>query len=138
MKKHLSLPVTANHVLHPAQFPDDHETPTEDIFPAGAVAPWEEKHLRKTSRETPVDRTVRIPHDRLKAGQMVVDTKRVHDIMERGSVSSPTDINNRPEQAIQLPSGDYMLQDGHHRVAARILAGKKTSTVYVGSRWEKP
>lgn len=138
MKKHLSLPVTANHVLQPQQFPDDHETPTEDIFPAGAVAPWEEKHLRKTSRETTVDRTVRIPHDRLKAGQMVVDTKRVHDIMERGLVSSPTDINNRPEQAIQLPSGDYMLQDGHHRVAARILAGKKTSTVYVGSRWEKP
>lgn len=138
MKKHLTLPVTANHVLSQQQFPADHETPTADIFPAGAVPPWEEKHLRKTSREVPVNRTVRVPHDRLKAGQMVVDTQRVHDIMEHGPVSLPKDLDNRPLEAQQLPSGDYMLQDGHHRVAARILQGKKTSTVFVNGRWEKP
>jgi hypothetical protein len=137
MKKHLKLDVTANHVLQRQQFPE-HETPTADIFPAGAVPPWEEKHLRKTSREVPVGRSVRVPHDRLKAGQMVVDTHRVHDIIENGPVSLPRDIDDRPPEAQQLPSGEYMLQDGHHRIAARILTGRKTSTVYVGHRWEKP
>lgn len=138
MKKHLTIPVTAKHVVSPTQFPDDHETPTADIFPAGSVAPWEEKHYRKTSREIPVNKTVRVPHDRLKAGQMVVDTHRVHDIVEHGPVSLPRDLDNRPLEAMQLPTGEYMLQDGHHRVAARILSGKKTSTVYVNGRWEAP
>lgn len=138
MKKHLTLPVTASHVLQAEQFPEGHETPTNDIFPAGAVPPWQEKHYRKTSRDVPVDKVVRVPHDRLRAGQMVVDTHRVRDIMEHGSVSTPHDIDDRPFEAQQLPDGTYMLQDGHHRVAARILSGRKTSTVFVNGRWETP
>jgi uncharacterized protein YlaI len=69
---------------------------------------------------------------------MVVDTHRVHDIMEHGAVSTPHDIDDRPYEAQQLPDGTYMLQDGHHRVAARILSGRKTSKVFVNGRWEQP
>lgn len=139
MKKHLDMPVTARHVISTDQFPVEHETPTNDIFPAGAVAPWEETHIRKTHRYESEDRVVRVPHDRLKAGQMVVDTHRVHDIMEKGVKESGNKLlYDRPMEAKQLPTGDYMLKDGHHRVAARILAGRKTSTLHVTGRYVQP
>jgi len=132
------MPVTAKHVISADQFPGEHETPTNDIFPASAVEPWEEKHLRKTHRFESEDKVVRVPHDRLHPGQMVVDTHRVHDMMQKGPQESGSILYDRPMEATQLPSGDYMLEDGHHRVAARILAGRKTTKVHVTGRYEKP
>jgi len=132
VKKHETIPVTAKHVISSQQFPKDHETPTADIFPAGSVAPWEEKELRKTHPYVSEDRMVRVPHDKLRAGQMVVDTNRVKALMENPHTHSGM-------EATGLPDGTYMLEDGHHHVAADILSGRrKTADVRLRGRWERP
>lgn len=127
MKKHLTMPVTANHVLQSNQF-DQHETPTEDIFPAGAVRPWEETQYRKFSRETAVDKVRTVHADDLKAGQMVVDTHRVEDM--RGGNHPGGVLEGR-----QLPDGKVMLRDGHHRAAADLLDGKRRFKVHIDTAW---
>lgn len=139
MKKHLNLPVAANHMLSQAQFPADHETPTADLG-MRPVLPWDETHFRKTHRDVPMDVTKRVPHSRIRAGQMVIDTQRAKDMAENGIVTGKgkTKYDDAPVEGQMLPGGDVMLRDGHHRVVADMLRGRKTSTVHIGGRWEKP
>lgn len=139
MKKHLNLPVTASHVLQQAQFPDDHETPTADLG-LRPVEPWEEKHLRKTTRFESVDETKRVPHSRLRAGQMVIDTQRAKDMAERGidtSKGNPV-LDQGEVQGWRLPTGDVMLRDGHHRVVADMMNGRRTSRVHITGEMHEP
>lgn len=139
MKKHLDLEVTGLTALSHQQFSQYHETPLADLG-LRPVEPWEETHLRKTHREVGMDVTKRVPHSRLRAGQMVVSTQRAQEMAENGIDSSKGNpvLDQGPVLGRQLPDGDVMLRDGHHRVVADMLRGKKSSLVHIDSRWEKP
>lgn len=130
MKKHLDLEVTALTALHQGQFEQYHETSLRDLG-MRPVSPAEEVSYRRAHPTEWVGEHKTVPHERIRAGQYVVSTHRVKDIAEHGVPADADDV-----AGTQLPTGDVMLTDGHHRVVADMLNGKKSSKVFIGSRYK--
>ena len=118
--------------LHPEQFAAV-ETPLEH-YGIRPVEAWQEKHLRKTHPYESVNEVRDVPISKIRGGQHYVDTARVHE-MARSGENDLRESETAPAMGTELPTGEVMLGDGHHRTAALALRGEKSVRVRVDGRY---
>lgn len=117
--------------LNPEQFGGESKLTDYGIK---TVPAWAEKHIRKTHHDVWVGKHQDVPMSKIRAGQHYVDTDRVHDIAKRG-LNDPREADVGEVQGTKLPSGEVMLNDGHHRTAAAALNGAQFQRVLIGSKY---
>jgi hypothetical protein len=121
-RAHFTKALGGTTAISPDQFGKHHETPLEDF----GMKPVPIKEQGIPTNEGMVAHVEKVPTEKLRAGQYVVNTERVQHFID-----NPPKGGQQVAQGLKLPSGEVMLTDGHHRAAADIVRGKKTHHVEI-------